>query len=76
VVTGDLCRDISYLELEEIGWTVMQRAKREEQSSSYANRRQVAGRAAQVGLPRSPAPERPPLETRTHGEKPASRGAG
>jgi CheY-like chemotaxis protein len=76
VVTSDLCRDVSCLELEEIGWEVMQRAKREEQSSSYVNHRQVAGRASHAGLPRSPAPERSPVEIQTPGEKPVTRGAG
>ncbi len=60
VVTSDLCRDISCLELEEVGWAVMQRAKREEQSTSYVNRRQVAGR-------RAAQREQPSLETRMPG---------
>jgi CheY-like chemotaxis protein len=64
VVSSDLCREISCLELEEVGWAVMQRAKREEQSSSYVNRRQVAGRRA------------PPLETRTPGAEAPIREAG
>jgi diguanylate cyclase (GGDEF)-like protein len=69
VVTSDLCRDISCLELEEIGWAVMQRAKREEQSSSYVNRRQVAGRRASQR-------EHPELEPRTPGAEAPVREAG
>ena len=63
-------------ESENVGRPMEGHTTRMWERITNATDRQVAGRAAQVSLPRSPAPERPPLETRTHGEKPASRGAG
>jgi CheY-like chemotaxis protein len=75
-VTSDLCPDISCLELEDMGRVVMQCAKREEQSSSYFNRRHATGRATSPALPRAPAPLRPPVATPTPGAAPPAQSAG
>jgi PleD family two-component response regulator len=48
VVTSDLCANLSYLELQEVGTAVMNRARAEETSFFYVNQRRAANRPAIV----------------------------
>jgi PleD family two-component response regulator len=45
VVTCNLCEDLSYLELEDLGLDVVKRAKAEGMSSYYINQRRIVHRA-------------------------------
>jgi DNA-binding response OmpR family regulator len=51
VVTGDLCDGLSYLDVREIATAVTNRAKVEEGSASYVNRRRVATRPLDFNAP-------------------------
>lgn len=44
VLTSDLCEDLSYLELREAAGEVLRRAKADDHSSVYVNRRHLVGR--------------------------------
>jgi GGDEF domain-containing protein len=47
VVTGDMCDRLSYLELREVAASVLGRARMEEHSAAFMNRRHLVGRAVQ-----------------------------
>jgi diguanylate cyclase (GGDEF)-like protein len=51
VVTGDLCDGMCYLDIKDVASSVTGRAKMEEGSASYVNRRHVASRPLELLLP-------------------------
>lgn len=48
IVTGELCKHLSYLELREAAASVLRRAKMEERSAAFVNRRHLVGRSTQA----------------------------